>query len=119
MLSRPRRPAFPPSPVAVRGLTWQEPILCCPNDPDDAKKLSEIGTNGIDEVFIGSCMTNIGHYRAAGKMLSQFEGQLGTRLWIAPPTKMDEERCKRPKEELWSRLKIWEEEDVWSRTSGY
>eukprot|EP00913_Durusdinium_trenchii_P014597 g13696.t1 len=69
----------------------QEPILCCPNDPDDAKKLSEIGTNNIDEVFIGSCMTPFGHYRAAGKMLSQFEGQLGTRLWIAPPTKMDEE----------------------------
>lgn len=70
----------------------KEPILCCPNDPDDAKKLSEIGTNNIDEVFIGSCMTNIGHYRAAGKMLGQFEGQLGTRLWIAPPTKMDEEQ---------------------------
>merc|ERR1719464_2632526 len=68
-----------------------EPILCCPNDPDDAKSLSEV--NGkIDEVFIGSCMTNIGHYRAAGKMLSQFEGQLPTRLWIAPPTKMDQEQ---------------------------
>jgi len=70
----------------------KEPILCCPNDPDDAKTLSEIGKPKIDEVFIGSCMTNIGHYRAAGKMLSQFEGQLPTRLWIAPPTKMDQEQ---------------------------
>ncbi|CAE7505208.1 acnB, partial [Symbiodinium microadriaticum] len=70
----------------------KEPVLCCPNDPDDAKTLTEIGTAGIDEVFIGSCMTNIGHYRAAGKMLSQFDGQLSTRLWIAPPTKMDEEQ---------------------------
>mmetsp|Transcript_23322 Transcript_23322/g.53748 ORF Transcript_23322/g.53748 Transcript_23322/m.53748 type:complete len:904 (-) Transcript_23322:225-2936(-) len=69
----------------------KEPILCCPNDPDDAKTLSDC-TGKIDEVFIGSCMTNIGHYRAAGKMLSQFEGQLPTRLWIAPPTKMDQEQ---------------------------
>jgi aconitate hydratase 2/2-methylisocitrate dehydratase len=66
-----------------------EPILCCPNDPDDAMKLSEIGERPIDEVFIGSCMTNIGHFRAAGKMLDAFEGQLPTRLWVAPPTKMD------------------------------
>jgi aconitate hydratase 2/2-methylisocitrate dehydratase len=70
----------------------KEPILCCPNDPDDAKLLSEIGKPKIDEVFIGSCMTNIGHYRAAGKMLSQYEGQIPTRLWIAPPTKMDQEQ---------------------------
>jgi len=70
----------------------KEPVLCCPNDPDDAKTLTEIGTANIDEVFIGSCMTNIGHYRAAGKMLGQFDGQLTTRLWIAPPTKMDEEQ---------------------------
>merc|ERR1712070_214157 len=70
-----------------------EPILCCPNDPDDAKLLSEVQGAKIDEVFIGSCMTNIGHYRAAGKMLSQCkEGQLPTRLWIAPPTKMDQEQ---------------------------
>merc|ERR1711934_750223 len=68
-------------------------ILCCPNDPDDAKLLSEVRGQKIDEVFIGSCMTNIGHYRAAGKMLSQCkEGQLPTRLWIAPPTKMDQEQ---------------------------
>merc|ERR1719287_410115 len=71
----------------------KEPVLCCPNDPDDAKLLSEIGQVKVDEVFIGSCMTNIGHYRAAGKMLSQCkEGQLPTRLWIAPPTKMDQEQ---------------------------
>merc|ERR1712113_522403 len=69
-----------------------EPILCCPNDPDDAKLLSEVQNNKIDEVFIGSCMTNIGHYRAAGKVLNKSEGQLPTRLWIAPPTKMDQEQ---------------------------
>merc|ERR1719295_1078098 len=70
----------------------KEPILCCPNDPDDAKTLSDVQNTKIDEVFIGSCMTNIGHYRAAGKMLGQYEGQLPTRLWIAPPTKMDQEQ---------------------------
>merc|ERR1711865_619095 len=71
----------------------KEPILCCPNDPDDAKLLSEVQGQKIDEVFIGSCMTNIGHYRAAGKMLNKLpEGQLPTRLWIAPPTKMDAEQ---------------------------
>eukprot|EP00448_Togula_jolla_P008897 CAMPEP_0170597184 /NCGR_PEP_ID=MMETSP0224-20130122/15570_1 /TAXON_ID=285029 /ORGANISM="Togula jolla, Strain CCCM 725" /LENGTH=906 /DNA_ID=CAMNT_0010921635 /DNA_START=48 /DNA_END=2768 /DNA_ORIENTATION=- len=70
----------------------KEPILCCPNDPDDAKTLSDVAGAKIDEVFIGSCMTNVGHYRAAGKMLGQFEGQLPTRLWIAPPTKMDQEQ---------------------------
>lgn len=67
-----------------------EPILCCPNDPDDAKTLSEVAGNKVDEVFIGSCMTNIGHFRAAGKLLEQFNGTLPTRLWIAPPTKMDQ-----------------------------
>jgi len=71
----------------------KEPILCCPNDPDDAKLLSDLQGVKIDEVFIGSCMTNIGHYRAAGKMLSKLpEGNLPTRLWIAPPTKMDAEQ---------------------------
>merc|ERR1712130_386825 len=70
----------------------KEPILCSPNDPDDAKLLSECAGQKIDEVFIGSCMTNIGHYRAAGKMLAKSEGQLPTRLWIAPPTKMDQEQ---------------------------
>merc|ERR1712060_685301 len=67
-----------------------EPILCCPNDPDDAKTLSEIGQQKIDEVFIGSCMTNIGHFRAAGELLKGHKGQLPTRLWVAPPTRMDE-----------------------------
>ena len=67
-----------------------EPILCCPNDPDDAKKLSEVQGEKIDEVFIGSCMTNIGHFRAAGKLLETLETPLSTRLWLAPPTKMDE-----------------------------
>lgn len=67
----------------------KEPILCAPNDPDDARLLSEVAGDKIDEVFIGSCMTNIGHFRAAGKLLQTHEGQLPTRLWIAPPTKMD------------------------------
>jgi aconitate hydratase 2/2-methylisocitrate dehydratase len=66
----------------------KEPILCCPNDPDDAKFLSEVQNTPIDEVFIGSCMTNIGHFRAASKLL---EGRrdIPVKLWIAPPTKMD------------------------------
>ncbi|WP_395341288.1 bifunctional aconitate hydratase 2/2-methylisocitrate dehydratase [Ningiella sp. W23] len=67
----------------------KEPILCCPNDPDDAKTLSDVAGDKIDEVFIGSCMTNIGHFRAAGKLLEQFDGTLPTRLWMSPPTKMD------------------------------
>jgi aconitate hydratase 2/2-methylisocitrate dehydratase len=67
----------------------KEPIVACPNDPDDVKPLSAVAGTKIDEVFIGSCMTNIGHYRAAGKVLEQ-SGAVPTRLWIAPPTKMDE-----------------------------
>ena len=70
----------------------KEPILCAPNDPDDARLLSTVSGDNIDEVFIGSCMTNIGHFRAAGKLLNQFKGQLHTRLWIAPPTKMDKDQ---------------------------
>ena len=70
----------------------KEPILCAPNDPDDARLLSSVAGDRIDEVFIGSCMTNIGHFRAAGKLLNQFKGQLTTRLWIAPPTKMDKDQ---------------------------
>jgi len=73
----------------------KEPILCAPNDPDDARLLSEVQGKKIDEVFIGSCMTNIGHFRAAGKLLSKYEGQLPTRLWIAPPTRMDETQLVR------------------------
>jgi len=67
----------------------KEPILCCPNDPDDAKPLSAVAGTKIDEVFIGSCMTNIGHFRAAAKLL---DGQrdIPVKLWVAPPTKMDE-----------------------------
>ncbi|MBC7002928.1 bifunctional aconitate hydratase 2/2-methylisocitrate dehydratase [Photobacterium sp. BZF1] len=69
-----------------------EPILCAPNDPDDARLLSEVQGTSIDEVFIGSCMTNIGHFRAAGKLLEKFGGTLDTRLWVAPPTKMDKDQ---------------------------
>ncbi|HVO06482.1 MAG TPA: bifunctional aconitate hydratase 2/2-methylisocitrate dehydratase, partial [Burkholderiaceae bacterium] len=65
-----------------------EPVLCCPNDPDDARLLSEVAGAPIDEVFIGSCMTNIGHFRAASRLL---EGRrdIPVKLWVAPPTKMD------------------------------
>lgn len=66
-----------------------EPIVCCPNDPDDAKLLSEVAGVEVDEVFIGSCMTNIGHFRAAGKLLDANNGTVSTRMWLAPPTKMD------------------------------
>ncbi len=66
-----------------------QPILCAPNDPDDARLLSSAEGQKIDEVFIGSCMTNIGHFRAAGKLLEQVDGALPTRLWLSPPTKMD------------------------------
>ncbi len=68
----------------------KEPLLACPNDPDDVKPLSEVQGTKIDEVFIGSCMTNIGHFLAASEVLKQIDGPLSTRLWIAPPTKMDE-----------------------------
>ena len=66
----------------------KEPLLACPNDPDDIKPLSEVAGTQVDEVFIGSCMTNIGHYRAAGKVLESVSS-IPTRMWIAPPTKMD------------------------------
>ena len=67
-----------------------EPLLACPNDPDDVKPLSEVQGTKIDEVFIGSCMLNIGNFRAAAEILKQVDGLLPTKLWIAPPTKMDE-----------------------------
>jgi aconitate hydratase 2/2-methylisocitrate dehydratase len=67
-----------------------EPILCAPNDPDDARLLSDVAGDKVDEVFIGSCMTIIGHFRAAGKLLEQYGKELPTRLWIAPPTRMDQ-----------------------------
>ena len=66
-----------------------EPVLCAPNDPDDARLLSEVQGAKIDEIFIGSCMTNIGHFRAAGKLLEAAGSALPTRMWVAPPTKMD------------------------------
>src|ERR1700761_2986662 len=66
----------------------KEPILCCPNDPDDAKFLSDVAGTKIDEVFIGSCMTNIGHFRAAAKLL-EGKRDIPVKLWVAPPTKMD------------------------------
>ena len=70
-----------------------EPILACPNDPDNVKTLSEVAGAAIDEVFIGSCMTNIGHYRAAATVLKG-QGENAARLWVCPPTRMDEEMLK-------------------------
>lgn len=71
----------------------KEPLVACPNDPDDIKPLSAVVGDKIDEVFIGSCMTNIGHYRAAAKVL-EGAGGIPTRLWIAPPTRMDEAQLR-------------------------
>ncbi|MCG8024695.1 MAG: bifunctional aconitate hydratase 2/2-methylisocitrate dehydratase [Candidatus Thiodiazotropha endolucinida] len=70
----------------------KEPLLACPNDPDDVKPLSEVQGTKIDEVFIGSCMTNIGHFRATAKLLEASGESIPTRLWLAPPTKMDEQQ---------------------------
>ena len=67
-----------------------EPVVCAPNDPDDARLLSQVAGDQVDEVFIGSCMTNIGHFRATGKLLDQHTGDVAARLWICPPTRMDE-----------------------------
>ena len=69
----------------------KEPLLACPNDPDDIKPLSEVASTDIQEVFIGSCMTNIGHFRAAGTLLEKYNG-IKARLWVVPPTKMDEKQ---------------------------
>ncbi len=74
--------------------TITEPLLACPNDPDDVKTLSDVQNVKIDEVFIGSCMTNIGHYRAAGELLKASGEYIDTVLWIAPPTRMDEHQLK-------------------------
>ena len=71
----------------------KEPILCAPNDPDDAVLLSDVAGNKIDEVFIGSCMTNIGHFRATGELLKNHT-TIKSKLWVAPPTKMDEKKLK-------------------------
>ncbi len=70
--------------------TIKEPIMACPNDPDDVKLLSDVAGVAVDEVFLGSCMTNIGHYRASAKVLETFGKAIPTRMWVAPPTKMDE-----------------------------
>lgn len=72
-----------------------EPILCVPSDPDDVHLLSELSDTHIDECFVGSCMTNIGHYRAAAAILGQCEGEVPVRLWMAPPTRMDQAELKR------------------------
>lgn len=72
----------------------KEPILACPNDPDDVKTLSDVANTKIDEVFIGSCMTNIGHFRAAAQLLKD-QSDLPTELWVAPPTRMDESQLKK------------------------
>lgn len=72
----------------------KEPILACPNDPDDVKTLSDVAKQKIDEVFIGSCMTNIGHFRAAARLLNN-KDNLSTELWVAPPTRMDESQLKK------------------------
>ena len=72
----------------------KEPLLACPNDPDDVKTLSDVAGDKIDEVFIGSCMTNIGHYRAAASLIEKSGDYLNTVLWIAPPTRMDEHQLK-------------------------
>ncbi len=69
----------------------KEPIVCCPNDPDDVKLLSEVAGDKIDEVFLGSCMTNIGHFRAAAKVLDG-QPQVAGRMWVVPPTRMDEQQ---------------------------
>jgi aconitate hydratase 2/2-methylisocitrate dehydratase len=74
--------------IAIDLCEIHEPVLACPNDPDDVKLLSEVAGDTIDEIFIGSCMTNIGHFRAAGKIF-EGEGYLDTRIWMTPPTKMD------------------------------
>ncbi len=70
----------------------KEPIMACPNDPDDVKTLSDLAGIKIDEVFLGSCMTNIGHFRAAGKLLEKHQGELPTQLWVSAPTKMDQDK---------------------------
>ena len=72
----------------------EEPILCAPNDPDDARLLSEVAGQKIEEVFVGSCMTNIGHYRAVAEILKDCRGEVPARLWLTPPTRMDNAELK-------------------------
>jgi aconitate hydratase 2/2-methylisocitrate dehydratase len=87
-LLQPDRDAEYAAVIEIDLASINEPIVCCPNDPDDAKFMSEVAGTKIDEVFIGSCMTNIGHFRAAGKLL-EGKKDIPVRLWVAPPTKMD------------------------------
>jgi aconitate hydratase 2/2-methylisocitrate dehydratase len=89
VLMEPDKDAEYAAVIEIDLATIKEPILACPNDPDDVKLLSQVAGTKIDEAFIGSCMTNIGHYRAAGEMLKEATN-IATRLWIAPPTRMDE-----------------------------
>ena len=89
-LLRPDADAEYASVIEINMSEITEPLLACPNDPDDIKPLSEVAGTHIDEVFIGSCMTNIGHFRAAAKLLRAHGDEAPTRLWVAPPTKMDQ-----------------------------
>lgn len=73
----------------------KEPILCCPNDPDDARLLSDVTGTAVEEVFIGSCMTHVGHFRATAQLLSEQKQMAKSKLWLAPPTKMDNLRLRR------------------------
>ncbi|WP_443083651.1 bifunctional aconitate hydratase 2/2-methylisocitrate dehydratase [Vibrio sp. HA2012] len=73
----------------------KEPILCCPNDPDDARLLSDVSGTEVEEVFIGSCMTHVGHFRATAQLLSEQNQIAKSKLWLAPPTKMDDIRLRR------------------------
>ncbi len=81
--------------IEIDSAAITEPLVACPNDPDDVRPLSEVAGRRVDEVFIGSCMTNIGHFRAAGQVLSGRAEPVSTRLWIAPPTRMDEAQLRR------------------------
>ena len=91
----------------------KEPILCAPNDPDDARILSEVAGDKVHEVFLGSCMTNIGHFRAAGTLLKQNSGPLHTRFWMSPPTKMDKIQL-----EVEGYYKIYEKKGVRTEIPG-
>ncbi|HIG11376.1 MAG: bifunctional aconitate hydratase 2/2-methylisocitrate dehydratase [bacterium] len=91
-LLRPDADAEYAAVIEVNMSEINEPLLACPNDPDDVKKLSDVAGTPVQEVFLGSCMTNIGHFRAAGKLLESFGATVPTRLWVVPPTKMDEKQ---------------------------
>ncbi|MFT5291725.1 MAG: aconitate hydratase 2/2-methylisocitrate dehydratase [Planctomycetota bacterium] len=88
-LLRPDADAQYAATVDVNMSEIKEPLLACPNDPDDVKTLSDVAGTAVQEVFLGSCMTNIGHFRAAGRLLEAYGKPVPTRLWVVPPTKMD------------------------------